>query len=139
MADIVEKIEKLSKPNAEIDAEIAATFRIYTGEFEWVRKWSGEWRAINGLVHLIGDHGSSGNFRPPAYTASLDAAMSLFDGHIPRGLTLTRRSNPDMGGRDWIVSAIGKRAAGRSWPLALCALAIQTLPTLPTRDQGGEA
>lgn len=130
MSDLLARVEGLSRPDRDIDAEIAAALRLYTGEHDFVRRWDGPWKAINGLVHLMGDHGSGGNFRPPAYTSSVDAALTLFEGSIPRGLTLTRRSNPDMGGRDWIVSAIGKRAAGRSWPLALCALALQHLPPL---------
>jgi hypothetical protein len=61
--------------------------------------------------------------RAPAYTASIDAAMTLAEGL--RGLSLNRRSNPDMGGKDWIVSAGSNRSAARSWPLALCAVALR--------------
>lgn len=62
---------------------------------------------------------------PPAYTGSIDAAMTLCEGM--RGLSLMRRSNPDMGGRDWVVSCQGptRHVAARSWPLALCSVALR--------------
>lgn len=60
---------------------------------------------------------------PPNYTSSVDAALTLAGGL--RGLTLMMRSNPDMGGRDWIVSAGSNRSAARSWPLALCAVGLR--------------
>lgn len=74
---LIERLEKATGPDRELDAEIAATLRIYRGQHKWAAEWSGEWRAAKGLVHLMGEFGSRGNFRPPAFTESIDAAASL--------------------------------------------------------------
>jgi hypothetical protein len=78
---LIARLEAATGPDRELDAEIAASLRIYTGTATWVDGWKGEWRAINGLVHLLGDYGSHGNFRPSAFTASIDAALTL----VPEG------------------------------------------------------
>ena len=59
------------------------------------------------------------------FTSSIDQAMTLAEGL--RGLSLMQRSNPDMGGRDWLASAGSLRSAARSWPLALCAVGLREL------------
>ena len=59
----------------------------------------------------------------PYYTASVDAAFSLFGGNLPRGVQIYRNSAPDMGGRDWGVSP--PRTIARSWPLAICMAALK--------------
>jgi len=74
---LVERLEKCSGPDRELDADIAVALRIYNGPHEWARHWSGEWRAIEGTVHLLGTGGERANFRPPRFTESVDAAMSL--------------------------------------------------------------
>ncbi len=83
MSDLIERLAKATGPDRELDAEIAADLRIYNGPGtqQWITDWKGQLRAINGLVHLIGDQGSCGNFKPPAYTASVDTAMTL----VPEG------------------------------------------------------
>lgn len=82
-------------------------------------------RSIDGLIaHAVGcSMPDDPAGWPPRYTASLDAALTLADGI--RGLSLNRRSNPDMGGRDWIVSAGSIRSAARSWALAVCAVGLR--------------
>jgi hypothetical protein len=59
------------------------------------------------------------------YTSSIDEAMTLANGL--RGLALMQRSNPDMGGKDWLASAGSIRSAARSWALALCAVGLRNM------------
>lgn len=78
LSDLIARLEKAQGPDRELDAEIAASIRDCPSFSEdWVKNWAGEWRAINGLVHLLGDFGSSGNFKPRPYTSSIDAAMTM--------------------------------------------------------------
>jgi hypothetical protein len=97
MLDLIERLEKATGPDRELDAEIAAKLKLCSvANNPWIQKWAGEWKAINGLVHLIGDHGSHGNFRPAAFTSSLDAALTL----VPDGLewqVSTRAPKPHAG------------------------------------------
>lgn len=76
---LAEKVRALPGPDRDVDAEIAALCRLYFGNQDFVRDWSGEWRSINGLVHLLGKHGSCGNFSPEKFTGSIDAAQSISD------------------------------------------------------------
>lgn len=80
----------------------------------------------------------NGGYPLPAYTGSVDAALTLAEGI--RGLSLHTRSNPDMGGRDWLVSAGSNRAGERSWALALCVVGLRDRAPAPSNgDRGGEA
>lgn len=126
MTDLIQKIEGLSEPDREMDVAIAFAF----GK---VRERDGNYLyATDNDEDMVVEQSPSDTILDapplPYYTASLDAALRLFGHHVPRGLTLSRSSNPDMGGRDWIVSSVGKRVAARSWPIAICLLALQTLP-----------
>lgn len=79
MTTLADRIEGLDNASRAIDAEIAAHLKIYTGQFDYARKWQGAWEhEINGMVHLINDKGQrSLNFISPRYTGSIDAAMTL--------------------------------------------------------------
>jgi hypothetical protein len=77
------RVAALTGPSREVDAEVCAALRFYPGSLTWVHKWAGEWRAINGLVHLLGDHGSGGNFTPAPVTSSVDAVLGLIERKLP--------------------------------------------------------
>jgi hypothetical protein len=83
-------------------------------------------REMDAMIHFVIKDGIGVGYASdaPAFTASLDAALTLSDNFL-RGLSLHQRPNPDMGGRDWIASAGSYRAAARSWPLAVCAAALR--------------
>ena len=74
---LLERLQALTGPDREVDALIAARFKIYHGQCVWVQQWPGEWRAIEGAVHLLGPNGSRGNFIPTNFTGSIDAAMTI--------------------------------------------------------------
>lgn len=80
LEELVGRLALTDSPSRELDAEIAACVRVTPENMLWVSNWKGEMRAIQGLVHLIGNSGSCGSFHPLAYTRSVDAAMTL----IPR-------------------------------------------------------
>lgn len=94
--ELAERCEKASGPDRELDKAVAL--------------------AVYGPEHCR-------YIEVPAYTSSIDAAMTLAGGL--RGLSLNMRSNPDMGGKDWLVSAGSNRSAARSWSLALCAVGLR--------------
>lgn len=77
MLELIERLEKATGPDRELDAEIAATIKVYTGQHEWVKNWPGKWKAIQGLVYLLGEHVPHGNFEPLPFTSSIDAALTL--------------------------------------------------------------
>lgn len=130
LSQLIERVQAATEGSRELDAEIAAILRMCPIDEDWVRNWTGEWRAINGLVHLIGDYGSSGNFRPREYTTSLDAALTLLPGGIQLDLTLreggtgyacawTHHGNRSSNGATLTLAALSailkaRQAAGRA-------------------------
>lgn len=102
MQELIERLEKATGPNFALEQDI------------WCEVFAPDAVAIDL------------NFKPPPYTASIDAALTLFGDHPPRGFMLSRRSNPDMGGKDYLVSGSGRlHCAARSWPLAICIAALR--------------
>ncbi len=74
---LADRVEKLTGPDREVDAEIAACLRIGT-EHKWAFNYP-EWEGrADGRVYL--EKGGP-SFAALAYTASLDAAMTL----VPTG------------------------------------------------------
>lgn len=124
---LAERIEVATEPDRELDALIAAALRIGT-EHAWANNFP-EWQGrSDGRVYLE-DGGPS--FKAPAFTASLDAAMTL----VPEGLFPTMDFETvrcwlrKAGGFDVVNGpAYGFAAA---MPRALCAAALRT--------KGGEA
>jgi hypothetical protein len=113
MDELIERLHNATGPDRKLDALI---WRLMPCDLP---DCSPSTKAV--LVARILDGGDDSEC--PAYTGSMDAAMTLAEGL--RGLSLHTRSNPDMGGRNWIVSAGSNRAAARSWPLALCMVGMQ--------------
>lgn len=94
---LAERVEALTGPDREVDAEIACALRIGPNLPDWALRWDGDWTpTIAGhavLRHLDDSPGPS--FKSREYTTSLDAAMTLvpenFDWVIARtngGLTV---------------------------------------------------
>ena len=85
---LAERVEALTEPDREVDAEIACALRIGPNLPDWALRWDGDWTpTIAGhavLRHLDDSPGPS--FKSREYTASLDAAMTL----VPEG-------------RDWML------------------------------------
>lgn len=80
------RVAKANGPDWMLDAEIAAAFKYYVSISDagmFVHSWGGEWKAINGRVHLLGSYGSGGNFRPEHFTASIDATLALVERVLP--------------------------------------------------------
>lgn len=77
------KVEALSGPCRETDAEIAAVLKLGQNLPDWATRWTGEWRpTIQGSVVLFHDDGKPGpHFESACFTGSLDAAMAL----VPTG------------------------------------------------------
>lgn len=125
--ELADQCEKATGPDREIDLAI---FTQITGK-SW--RYSTAWADNKDIVveaHSEDEREymeAAGEFADvrtvPKYTASIDAALTL--AIKLRGLSLHRRSNPDMGGKDWLVSAGSNRSAARSWPLALCAVGLR--------------
>lgn len=111
LRDLANRCEEAATRDRELDARIHCYLRGRDG-FEW----RGHYYTANGIPNCGGDE-------VPEYTNSVDAALTLTLGL--RGLSLHTRSNPDMGGKDYIVSAGSNRSAARSWPLALCAVGLR--------------
>lgn len=105
--ELIERLKKATGPDPELDAAID----------RWQHRISG----LPGRILMP--------WGTTRFTESIDAAMSLFKGQLPRGLHLYQNSAPDMGGKDWVVSGQSPtiRVAARSWPLALCIMAVKVL------------
>lgn len=74
LIDLAERCERATGADRELDAQIAATLRICSKEWKWADGYPA-WEGRNdGRVYL--ENGGP-SFSAPAYTASLDAAMSL--------------------------------------------------------------
>ncbi len=82
---LIDRLSKLDGPDREVDAEIAAHFRIGENLPDWAKNWQGEWKpTIQGYVVLMENSGNPGpNFCSSAYTASVDAAIALADRLFP--------------------------------------------------------
>lgn len=104
-SDLIERLQKAQGPDRSIDLELGRLQGVL------VMRWSNDGGNEEHTYHR--------------YTESIDAALTLFGEHIPRGLHLYRNAGIDMGGKDWGASAGSNRAAARSWPLALCILRLQ--------------
>ncbi len=72
---LADRVEALTGPDREVDALISATARTGYGiEFQWALKYPAWIGGEDGRVHL---EKNGPSFAPPAYTASIDAAMTL--------------------------------------------------------------
>lgn len=138
---LADRVEKLIGPDREVDAEIAACLRIGT-EHKWAFNYP-EWEGrADGRVYL--EKGGP-SFAACAYTASLDAAMTLLGKHGvlmhlsdigADGLPLARVGRPDLDDTptlDGIASCIMTNTA----PVAGLAIAL-TVASLRARAHGGE-
>jgi hypothetical protein len=79
------RVEALTGPCRETDAEIAVALRDGVNLPYWAIDWDGEWwSTIKGSVVLLHSDGRQGpHFTSRDYTASLDATMTLVpDAHI---------------------------------------------------------
>lgn len=123
MNDLIERLEKATGPDRELDAEIWMTLNPSWRDYP--RTEAGGW--ITPLA-----------MSAPAspYTDSIDFALTLFPTEMPRGLHLYMNTAPDMGGRDWVVShqSPTTRVAARSWPLALCIAALRARQATAARN-----
>jgi hypothetical protein len=122
MQDLIDRVTAAIGPDRDLDVAIL------TGAFGY--------RDINGDGSMF-DRGNDGywsiegderNARLPAPTASVDAALALLP-HIDSLSSLSRRTQPEMGGRMWSASVKththihsgGQRTAA----LAICAAALK--------------
>ncbi len=113
---LAEKVEGLSGPDREVDAEIAAALRVGT-EHGWALRYPAWIAAKDGRVHL---EKNGPSFAAPAFTASLDAAMSL----VPEGWRIWT-ADFSIEGRfvwmlcgpklTWITHEDGSREGGEDW------------------------
>lgn len=102
LEELADRVEKLTGPCRETDADIAATLRIGKPTHEeWVRKNFPVWRGrSNGSVEVVHTDGTGGvHWMSERYTASLDAAMALVPEdmywHVGHGRT---RDDEPLGG-----------------------------------------
>ena len=117
---LAERVEQASGPDRELDALIYCAVK----NLKFVK--------LSALgIHHEPVQDSVGGFysvmlTETPYTSSIDAALTLTK---LRDLHLSRRSNPDMGGRDWLVSyqSPTTRIAARSWALGICAASLRAL------------
>jgi hypothetical protein len=122
------RVEALTGPCRETDAEIAVALRDGVNLPYWAIDWDGEWwSTIKGSVVLLHSDGRQGpHFTSRDYTASLDAAMTL----VPKGLmaAVARFSNGQghaniHNGRD--IDTTGIKCSSATAVLALTAAALR--------------
>lgn len=126
LIELAERCEKASGPDRELDEAIMAVLFVrderHIGAEEDCGP-GGSWVPVKDSVWVDPKTNRWVGTAAREFTTSIDAAMTLAEGL--RGLSLNMRSNPDMGGKDWLVSAGSIRSAARSWPLALCAVGLR--------------
>lgn len=86
MADLEElagRVEGLTRPSREMDALIAAACRLGAEEWAWAANYPDWEGGSDGRVYL--ERGGP-SFAAPAYTASIDAAMTLVSGRFPNAI-----------------------------------------------------
>lgn len=142
---LIARVEALTGPCRETDAAIAAALRLGRNLPDWAARWTGEWRpTIQGSVVLMQDEGKPGpHFVSLAYTASIDAAMTLVDpswwfrcsgpmSPAAYGYSREDQRTPCAG-----VEMIGEpySAGGRGHNLA-CAITVACLRALSTAPTG---
>lgn len=103
---LAERVEQLSGPDREVDVEIGFAIGVIP---------------MHGWEHLH-----------PAYTASIDAAMSIVSEGVEFYTGWSRMTN-HMDGRNYSAMAARSRAWARSYPLAICAAALRARASLPRR------
>jgi hypothetical protein len=126
--DLIERLEKAEGPSRDLDAEIADSVKFWPPRFDRVdyggkdRRWHDD------------RHGHSQSIDAPAYTASLDSAMTL----VPDGWWCEAHIRPDAPGVVlWQFPLPCQRVpaerpyqiAGRTAPLALCIAALKARQT----------
>lgn len=133
---LAERCEAATGPDRALDATIVATVRIGT-EHEWAYKHPAWISDSSGRVHL---EKNGPSFSAAAYTASLDAAMTL----VPEGW-LTERATQDFDGAEWHWSIYpafkhGNRVWGQagSAPLALAAASLRAHAEIAKLNDVGE-
>jgi hypothetical protein len=124
LLDLADKCEEAGSRDRELDARIHCYLK---GRDNFV--WQGHYYTADGVPNLGGDE-------VPQFTNSVDAALTLAQGL--RGLSLHTRSNPHMGGKDYIVSAGSNRAEARSWALGLCAVGLRDRAKWATPVSNGD-
>jgi len=122
LTQLAERVMALSGPDREVDAEIAAAVRYFPKGVGYV--WQSELSANSpekGRVECCTSVGTGGpHYAAPAYTASLDAAMSLAGDRF--GSLIVGRF-PD--GRVGYVSRVGGQdAESETAPNAVTAAAL---------------
>lgn len=96
--ELIEALEKATGPDRELDAII---WKVVEGR---------ERDLIAGYIKLSGEKVSFNGPQPPAYSASIDAAMTL----VPEGhdISITQASGPDR--KDWSAICVKRKFYGNA-------------------------
>jgi hypothetical protein len=122
---LAERVEKAHCAGRGLDAVISCALRIGPDLPDWAASWSGEWRpTMHGSAVLLHEDGKPGpHFTSPAYTASLDAAMTLVPEGASWSLTSALEDEPPCATVLTMESTEHGLAATPA--LALCAAALR--------------
>lgn len=123
-------------PDRELDADIWEAMGLAPSPLVPAGKSRlGEWerephdsRHSGGNYHMADMSAWGRNVSAPAYTASLDAAMTLVPDRYQRDIMFSiSPTSVDMGGKDWkcAIGGMRNRGNGRSFALALTAAALR--------------
>lgn len=126
------RVEGLTGPDREVDAEIAAKLRHHFGLPDWAARWGGEWRPTShGHVVLMHEDGTDGpNFTSRFVTSSIDDAVWLVPERYKRHISMViSPASIDMGRRDYqaYLGGHARKGRARSFALALTAAALRAL------------
>jgi hypothetical protein len=122
MTDLIQRLQDASEGSRELDAAIAVAMRngLPRGS-EWALKFP-KWEVQpgnKGVVRIIGNvNGNcddiSGRFTAPAYSTSIDAAMTL----VPEGWVITDVSQRLPCNQNWEWAAVLGKLVDGEWELA---------------------
>lgn len=140
--EIIERLEKARGPDRELDALIVAelhdaTMRPYppSDDFGWQNKW--QFWTHDGKHFL----GSEAKFPVPAYTSSVDAALTLV---LPDADWIIGNVNGHVGGTPYACVGSLKEHFGATPVLALCIAALRDrasrdTPSSPEETEASQA
>lgn len=134
MSDLIKRIEAAEGPSKEIDRRIAKSRGWHRVEPRFLRNNRGGWIAPEDFIGVMSDgspildsmHGTTIHGEVPAFTSSIDAAMTL----VPDGAIWTIEADaawvrvPRAGGVDEFQAHF-LTSGGRLTALALCAAAMK--------------
>lgn len=131
--EIADACEKASGPDRELDALICAAFRVGT-EYSWAYTNYPAW--IGGSDGRVSLEKNGPSFEAPAYTASLDAAMTL----VPGGWRESYGRREDGTCIAWchpprMSNRIGKHGDAATPALAMSAAALRASAHLQSQVQ----